>query len=212
MSKISPNFEGGLPAPLPVGERIVWQGQPDTGRLLVEAFHARAVAIYFVILAGAGAVMGSIAGMLATLGAGAACLGVLALLARASARTSIYTLTDRRLVLRVGIALPMHFNLPLKQVAAADFRPGRDGTGDIALRLAGEGRIAWAMLWPHARPWRLRHPEPMLRAIPDAATVARQLHACCAALIEIEAIERAPAAAPARRVRAKAVSIAEVAA
>jgi hypothetical protein len=199
VSEVAQDRLDGLPGPLPVGESIVWQGQPDAGRLLAEAFHARAIGLYFVMLAGAGLMMGSLTGALMTLGAGALCLGVLALLARASARSSVYTLTDRRLVLRVGMALPMHFNLPLKQIDAADLRMGANGSGDIALRLAGNGRIAWAMLWPHVRPWRTRQPEPMLRAIPDAEAVARLLHRCCSALVEVEAIPAKPASTPARR-------------
>ncbi|UUR07965.1 photosynthetic complex putative assembly protein PuhB [Sphingomonas glaciei] len=199
MSGLLADQLNGLPAPLPPGEAIVWQGRPDAGRLLQEAFHARAVAFYFVVLSAAGLLMGSVTGALLTVGAGAICLGVLAMLARASARTSVYTLTDRRLVLRVGMALPMHFNLPLKQVEAADLRLAADGSGDIALRLAGNGRIAWALLWPHVRPWRTRNPEPMLRAVPDAETVARLLHQCCAALVEVEA--DAPAPVQARPVR-----------
>jgi hypothetical protein len=191
----------GLPAPLPAGETIVWQGRPNVGRMLEDVFHARTVGIYFLILSAVGAAMGSLTGAILTLGAGALCIGVLALLARASARTSVYTLTDRRLVLRVGMALPMHFNLPLKQIASADLRKGPGGNGDISLRLAGRGRIAWALLWPHVRPWRLRHPEPMLRALPDAEHVAGLLHRCCAALIEVEAdaAEAAPARKPERR-------------
>jgi hypothetical protein len=203
----------GLPGPLPSGETIVWQGRPDTGRLLAGAFHARAIGVYFLILAAAGLAMGSQIGALLTIGAGALCLGVLAMLARASARTSVYTLTDRRLVLRIGMALPMHFNLPLKQVAAADLRVNADDSGDIVLRLAGNGRIAWALLWPHVRPWRLRHPEPMLRAVPDATKVASLLHRCCAALVEVEAAEASPIKAPQRRpARIAAARPAEVAA
>jgi hypothetical protein len=172
VSHANADLLNGLPAPLPPGETIVWQGRPGVGRMLEDAFHARTVGVYFLILSAVGALMGSLTGALLTLGAGALCIGVLALLARASARTSVYTLTDRRLVLRVGMALPMHFNLPLKQIAAADLRKGKGGSGDISLRLAGRGRIAWALLWPHVRPWRLRHPEPMLRALSDAEHVA----------------------------------------
>jgi len=31
------------------------------------------------------------------------------------------------------------------------------------------------MLWPHARPWRLKAPEPALRCIPEAGRVADML-------------------------------------
>jgi hypothetical protein len=30
-------------------------------------------------------------------------------------------------------------------------------------------RIAYLHLWPHARPWQLKRPQPLLRALPDAA-------------------------------------------
>ena len=202
----------GLPGPLPPGETIVWQGQPGVGRMLNDAFHARAIGVYFLILGAVGLMMGSLTGALLTLGAGALCIGVLSLLARASARTSVYTLTDRRLVLRVGMALPMHFNLPLKQIAAADLREGPGGSGDIALRLAGRDRIAWALLWPHVRPWRLRHPEPMLRGLSDAGHVAGLLHRCCAALVDVDATQAAPASEPVRRPARIASQPAEIAA
>lgn len=200
MSAVSSNFADALPSALPIGESIVWQGRPDMRRLLVHAFHARAVGIYFVLLAAAGLLTGSPVGAAVTLGAGLLCIGVLALLARAAARSSIYTLTDKRLVLRIGMALPMHFNLPLSSIASADYRHLGGGHGEIALRLDGKGRIAWAMLWPHVRAWRLKHPEPMLRAIPDGELVARLLHRCCAALVEVEAPALAQAQ-PKRRPR-----------
>ena len=43
------------------------------------------------------------------------------------------------------------------------------------LSLAGSDRIAYLHLWPHARPWRLKRTEPMLRALADAPAVAAQL-------------------------------------
>lgn len=203
MSGATDGIPGALPAPLPPGEAIVWQGRPDAGRLLTSAFHARKLIVYFGVLALGGLIVGSPVGAVLTLGAGAVCLGVLALIARAASRTSIYTLTDRRLVLRTGMALPMHFNLPLTRIGAADYRDLGGGCGDIALRLEGKGRIAWALLWPHVRPWRLSNPEPMLRAVPEAAMVARLLHRCCAALVEVEVAVPAeparPAAARSRR-------------
>jgi hypothetical protein len=69
--------------------------------------------------------------------------------------------------------------------------PGSGNTGDIAVTLKGEHRLGYAMLWPHARPWRLSRPQPMLRALPDAARLAQELAQACAAL--------APVASPARR-------------
>ena len=41
--------------------------------------------------------------------------------------------------------------------------------------MAGNDRIAWLQLWPHARPWRLGKPQPMLRCVPQGAQVAKLL-------------------------------------
>ena len=65
--------------------------------------------------------------------------------------------------------------------------------------MIGERGFGYALLWPHARPWRYRSPEPMLRAVPDAQAVAARLTRACAALVAIERGEQAePAAQPAR--------------
>lgn len=198
MSEGRQDLLNGLPGPLPKGERILWQGAPEWRKLLAGVFHARLVAIYFGALAIFGLGMGSLVGAALTVAAGLAGLGVMALLARAMARTSVYTLTDRRVVMKLGVALPMSFNLPLSRIDAADLRLLGDGHGDIPLKLKGRDRIAWALLWPHVRPWQLRQPEPMLRAIPEAEKVAILLYRACAAQVATEQ-DRAPARKPRKR-------------
>jgi hypothetical protein len=73
--------------------------------------------------------------------------------------------------MRIGMALDLTLNLPFRQIANLDLRPYADGTGDLAVALAGQDRIGYLHLWPHARPWRFNRPEPMLRAVPDAGKV-----------------------------------------
>jgi hypothetical protein len=97
------------------------------------------------------------------------------MLAWLSARTSIYAITNRRVFLRIGIALPIFVNLPFSGIEAAALREGAGGTGDIPLRLKPGVRLAYLHLWPHARAWRLKRPEPALRSIPDALRVAQIL-------------------------------------
>jgi hypothetical protein len=186
----------GLPGHLPPGERILWQGAPDARTLARSAFRLRWVAAYFGALALAGLVAGRPVGAGLTAIAGLLCVGLVQLLAFAIARTSVYTLTDRRVVLRIGVALNACFNLPLKTVAAADLKPLGGGHGDIALTLEG-GRIGYLFLWPHARPWRLRQPQPMLRAVPDATQAAALLVRARAAIGPIAAAPAPAEAAPA---------------
>ena len=174
----------GLPEPLPRGERMLWQGAPDVRGLALHAFHVRKVAIYFAAIGalqlasslGDGLPLREALAGLATLGALAAvAIGVLATVARLAARSTLYTVTDRRVVMRVGIVLTMTFNIPFSRISAAGLKRYADGTGDLPLTLADGQAIGYAHLWPHARPWRLRRPEPMLRCVPDAARVGTLL-------------------------------------
>jgi hypothetical protein len=177
--------EHGLPEPLPRNERLLWQGTPDWRALAVNAFHVRKLIVYFgVILLARGAAILSDGGTAAQAAIGVLWLAPLAViavaiavsLAQLSARTAVYTITDRRVVMRVGIVLTVTFNLPFRSIQNADLRiDPHGGTGDIALALKAPDRIAYLHLWPHARRWRFARPEPTLRGVPDAAVVARIL-------------------------------------
>lgn len=174
----------GLPEPLPAGERVLWQGSPDWKDLAVRAFHARKVAIYFgVILALRAAFVlsegGSLAqaaiAMLWLLPLAAFAVGTLVALAWLTGRTAVYTITDKRVVMRIGIVLTLTFNLPFKRIAGAGVKVDKRGRADIPLQIAGSDRIAWLHLWPHARPWKVARSEPMLRSVPDGQRVAQIL-------------------------------------
>ena len=92
-----------------------------------------------------------------------------------SARSTLYTLTNKRVVMRIGIVLTLTFNLPFKRIAGASLKPQGAGTGDIALALHPEDRIGWAHLWPHQRAWHVAQPQPTLRCIPDSQHVGERL-------------------------------------
>jgi hypothetical protein len=176
----------GLPGPLPKGERVLWQGAPGLKDLAIRAFHVRKVAVYFALLIlwrtargmGEGAPFpAAMIEALSVLPIALAGIGLLLLLAYAYARTSVYTLTNRRLVLRSGVALPVTLNLPYARVVGAALRQRRDGAGDIVLTLTPEDRVAPILLWPHMRPWRWARPQPMLRGVRDAGRVVAMLAA-----------------------------------
>ena len=172
----------GLPEALPAGERLLWQGSPDWKSLAVHVFHVRTLAVYFGVMMVLqtlyllGEPQPRLLVPLATsLVLSLTALAVLAWLAWMTARTALYTLTNKRMVMRIGIVLTLTFNLPLRMVAAASVKPLKNGSGDIALKLAGDDHIAWLNLWPHAKPWALKNPEPCLRCIADAVRVGDRL-------------------------------------
>jgi hypothetical protein len=177
------NFEPvrGLPAVLPKGEHIIWQGAPTTSGLAMRAFHIRKIAIYFGALMVWRYVSGQSDGLSASaaltyalhlLPLALAAIGILWLIAWGYARTSVYTLTNRRFVLRSGIAVPITLNLPLSRIEGASVKLFGDGTGDIPLTINKDDRIAVLVVWPHMRAWHWRDPQPMLRSVMNAARVA----------------------------------------
>jgi hypothetical protein len=186
----------GLPEKLPAGEHILWQGAPRWRALAQSVFHIRAVAVYFsgLMLWRSSVhwhqgVTASAAAALSLLPIALVGLGLLALLAWLCSRTTVYTITNRRVVLRIGVALPTAINIPFNAIGGAKLGLHSKGAGDIPLALIGEQRMAYSNLWPHVRPWRLANPEPMFRSIPDAQRVAQVLSAALVAALPGGSIE-----------------------
>ena len=207
----------GLPAPLPAGESVLWQGGPDWRQLALHAFHVRKIGLYFALMLGVQAahLWGegargealwqplSVSALTASLA-----IGMLAGVAWFAARTALYTLTDRRVILRIGIVLTLTFNLPYKRIAGASLRRYGQRSTDIALQLYAQDRIGWFHLWPHQRAWHLGHPQPTLRCLPQGEAVGALLmqqwqraNAGQALVTETAALRPAPAVVTAEPAR-----------
>ena len=195
----------GLPERPPAGEDILWQGSPSVKALAVEAFGIYWIAGYFVVLAFWRASTGYAEGGLGPafaiglphLALGVLVCGVVWLLAYAQARASVYTITSSRVVMRIGAALSVTFNLPFAQLANATLDLRKSGTGTIALETLGDTKISYLVAWPNVRPWHLSRTQPALRCIPDAARVARLLTDAAEQRLSVPVISRKDdAAAP----------------
>ncbi|MEJ2541365.1 MAG: photosynthetic complex putative assembly protein PuhB [Gemmatimonadota bacterium] len=164
----------GVDEPLPENETLLWEGSPDARALARHAFKRRWVVAYFAVLAGLAAFTGAagtgLARALWLVVLGGVVYGFVTLWAHLVARSSVYALTDKRLVMKIGVAFPSVFNLPLDLVGDAWIRAYGDGSGDVAFQLEGSDRIGMLFLWPHVRPWRFRDPQPMLRGLGEVET------------------------------------------
>ena len=147
-------------------------------------FQVYTAALYFLVLIAGhliyrimdGAPLSMLTGTLAWQGGLAlTVVGILALMAKLYASSTLYTITSRRLIIRSGLALPMIVNLPLTKVESAGLRRLRDGTGDISFLPAEGTKVFWLMLWPHVRPLHFKRVQPLLRGIEDPDAVARLL-------------------------------------
>lgn len=170
----------GLPEFPPDGEDILWQGAPDWRALARDAFKLYWVAGYFGVMAlwravdlapstGWGAALANAASLVIL---GLVACALVALIAYVLAKTTVYTVTNRRVAMRIGAALTVTLNLPYKWIGSVDIDRRRDGTGTVAMGLMGATRLSYLVCWPHVRPWRMTRAEPALRCIPDAEHVA----------------------------------------
>ena len=192
----------GLPGMLPEGERILWQGRPGWWALAQEALSLWWVAGYFLFLFAWRSIGGAAteswassvtaASFYLVLG-GMVCL-LLLLVAFMQARATVYTITNRRVAMRIGAALTMTLNLPFAQLVNATLALRRSGSGNIALEMHPEGGMTFSymMTWPHVRPWKMSPVQPALRCIPDARAVAQILGEAAQTAVSLPVIARNP--------------------
>ncbi|OCW58480.1 photosynthetic complex putative assembly protein PuhB [Hoeflea olei] len=174
----------GLPARLPEGEYILWQGAPTSAAVARRVMKTRWIAVYFGVLVlwniSAGVYDNRTPGEILFSSGALAILsmigmGLLEAFAWGVQKTTLYTITNKRIVMRIGVALSATFNLPFARITAADMREGKNGIGDIALTLAPGDRLSWLIFWPHVRGFKNGALMPQLICLKDVAEVAKVL-------------------------------------
>ena len=180
----------GLPERLPEGEHLLWQGAPNWRMLARTLFKVRGLTLYFSVIILVCLALDVMDGRpleataMSTLQLAGAALGAIGFLvgyAWLISRATVYSVTSQRVVLKIGLAVPMTINLPFSKIESVAMKPRADGCGDITLTLNPTDRVAYFVLWPHARPWRMARGEPTFRAIPNVAHAAQVLARALAA-------------------------------
>ncbi len=174
----------GLPENLPEDEKILWQGSPNFVSLMNKVFFFRIVTFYFVFLLAFSfygdfqniGLSAALVNLLVNILLSGFSLGGLAFLAYLTCKTAVYTLTNKRVVMRIGIILTLTFNIPFKQILASDYKKHADGSGDISFRIDPSTKIAFIHLWPHCRFKSFAHPEPAMRCISNVDEIALSVH------------------------------------
>ncbi len=174
----------GLPDYLPPGEDLLWQGEPDFRTLAESVFYLRRISIYFAFLilvhlgfqlSGGAGVVDVLLGSSWMIGLGVCGLAIIATLAWAYARSTVYTITSKRVVIRSGVAMPMMINIPLPVITAADMRHFRNGAGDIVLSLQQQKRLSYLFLWPNVKAWKFSPTLPALVCLTNVDEAAAAL-------------------------------------
>lgn len=171
----------GLPGDLPKGENVLWQGAPDWLKLGFDAFKLGWLVGYFTLLAAwrlgeavmAGQSFGGALGQaMSVLPLALVALAIVSGLAWINARSTVYTITDKRIVMRFGAALTKAINIPYTIIESASADVQANGAGTVAVKLTPANKIPLLLLWPHRRPRTFANPEPAFRSIKDANVCA----------------------------------------
>lgn len=170
----------GLPELLPKGEVILWQGRPNWLRLTIESLNLWWVIGYFGLLVAWRLVtvidylpLGTAVSVSVPFLFVAAFVGLLLCsIGYIQARSTVYTITNRRVVMRIGAALTMTLNLPFTKIDNAAVAKKRGGFGNIAFETSGNTKFSYFVLWPHARSWYFGKPQPTLKCISDIEKVS----------------------------------------
>lgn len=179
----------GLPGRLPEGEHILWQGAPSSAQVSRRIMKTRWIAGYFGVLVlwniTAGIYDGRLPSeilfssgalaILSTIG-----IGLLEAFSWGVQKTTLYTITNKRIVMRIGVALSATFNLPFTRIVSADMREDKNGAGDIALTLKPGDRLSWLVFWPHVRGFKKGALMPQMICLKDVAVAAKVLSSALA--------------------------------
>ena len=164
---------------IPSEEKIFWVGKPNWKSLAYRAFGIRYLLAYLVISA-----LYSVAKIeiLFTLSAfltnyipflisGVIAGLILVAIAWLEAYHTCYVVTEKRIVIRTGVALVFLLNAPFKKIVSIDRQTLSQGRGNISFKTETKKRIPYWSCWPSVRPWSFLFPNPALRSIPDVAEV-----------------------------------------
>ena len=185
----------GLPERPPEVEVILWQGQPNWLRLTVESLNVWWILGYFIFLfvwrfISVSDLMPLNQAVLVSLPFLALAMIVtllLMLVGYIQAKATVYTITNKRVVMRVGAALTVTLNLPFTEIENAAIASSSKNFGSIAIDTKQDAKFSFLVLWPHARAWHFKKPQPSLRCIPNAAEVAEILsNAAKARLVDVK--------------------------
>lgn len=183
----------GLPERPPEGEVILWQGQPNWLRLSVDSLNVWWVLGYFIFLfvwrfisvSDLMPIYQAVLVSLPFLALGLIVTLLLMLVGFIQANATVYTITNKRVVMRIGAALTVTLNLPFTEIENAAIASSSKNFGSIVIDTKQDSKFSFLVLWPHARAWHFKKPQPSLKCIPNAAEVAEILsNAAKARLIE----------------------------
>ena len=170
----------GFPEALPQNENLIWQGSPDFWFIAKRVFYVKQITFYFalIIFVALGLNFGKLSqtelilNFLLNFSLALTAMLLILGLSFLISSTAVYSLTNKRLVMRIGVVLTVTLNIPFNKIESAELKKYPDGSGDISIKLASGNKIAYPHLWPHCRSWFFSDPRPRLTGLKKVENVA----------------------------------------
>jgi hypothetical protein len=176
--EFEPTF--GFPESLPTSEKVLWQGSPCAWLIARRIFFLPYLFFYFLMFSCLALIVNSdvltlkdlFVKFLSYMSLGMVAIFILLAISFLISSTTMYSITDKRVVMRIGIVLNLSLNIPFSKIETAELKAYPDKSGDISLNLVPDNKIAYLHLWPHCRPWFFSSPRPRLSCLKDVEVIA----------------------------------------
>ena len=123
--EFEPTF--GFPESLPVSEKVLWQGSPCAWLIARRIFFLPHLFLYFLILSFLTLTVNSdvltlkdlLVKFLSYMSLGMVAIFLLLAISYLISSTTVYSITDKRVVMRIGIVLNLSLNIPFSKIETA---------------------------------------------------------------------------------------------
>lgn len=165
---------------IPDGESILWKGKPSFWGFSWHFFGLKLIAIYLMILSVVFAARLTVTDFytafafdfLPFLLSGILASCILMALAGIQSQSSVYIITENRVIIKSGAALSFLISMPFKKIKAVNLQKRNGSLGTISFELNAGKRVPYISCWPSVRPWKFKNTEPAFSCIENVDEVA----------------------------------------
>ena len=170
---------------IPNGESILWKGRPSLWGFSWNLFGLKWITLYLGILS-----IVSVARFFASdfytafffdflpfFLSGIFVSIILIGLAATQPYSTVYIITENRVIIKTGAALSFLISMPFKKIKEVNLQKRGASIGTISFELLSEKRVPYISCWPSVRPWKFKRTQPAfscIGSVDEVATILRK--------------------------------------
>ena len=170
---------------IPNGESILWKGRPSLWGFSWNLFGLKWITLYLSMLS-----IVSVARFFASdfytafyvdflpfFLSGIFASIILIGLAATQTYSTVYIITENRVIIKTGAALSFLISMPFKKIKEVNLHKRGASIGTISFELLSEKRVPYISCWPSVRPWKFKRTQPAfscIGSVDEVATILRK--------------------------------------